>query len=84
LCTRADRIQKDLSDTHIKQHYIRVSQLWNEQFTHSYQFTAGMALWNTDQSDQTQISVEMNMLFQPTGFGAFALFMVSAFPVSWY
>ena len=29
LCTRADRIQKDLSDTRIKQHDIRVSKLWN-------------------------------------------------------
>ena len=63
LCTRVDRVQKDLSDTRIKQHEIRVSQLWNRQFTHSYQFTAGMALRSTDQSDQTQISVEMDMLF---------------------
>ena len=63
LCTRVDRVQKDLSDTRIKQHEIRVSQLWNRQFTHSYQLTAGMALRNTDQSDQTQISVEMDMLF---------------------
>ena len=63
LCTRADRIQKDLSDTRIKQHEIRVSKLWNGQFAHSFQLTAGVALRNTDQSAQTQISIEMDMLF---------------------
>ena len=63
LCTRADRIQKDLSDTRIKQHEIRVSKLWNGKFAQSHQFTAGVAVRNADQSVQTQISVEMEMLY---------------------
>lgn len=63
LCTRADRIQKDLSDTRIKQHEIRVSKLWNGKFAQSHQFTAGVAVRNADQSVQTQILVEMEMLY---------------------